>query len=273
MTQAIWGNRRRRIVTLCVLAVAVGAGTSFLLLKQTSVAAENGAALVVYSGPNFTGRSLRVTGNLPDLPKGVLFDWNDTISSIVVLRGTWRLYENGRFNTFLDKTPATKFDVSKQPPVGGWSCVVSADKGPVELTPESSGWADNSISSIELLSTERLVSPMKDGSRHSTAEAAIVIHEHINRGGRTLTLHDSVAALNSGWENTTSSLEVKGGTWRLYQLPNFDRMGWYVDVAGEDLIHEASESGGWTNDDLSSIELLSADVERPAWAILKRKRR
>ena len=97
-----------------------------------------GPELIVYSGDAFDGRSLCVRSTLLDMPKeemanGEVYDWNDRISSIVVTRGRWRLYQNGRCNTRLDETRLGALDVSTKQAVGGWSCVVSADSGPVRV--------------------------------------------------------------------------------------------------------------------------------------------
>jgi hypothetical protein len=100
----------------------------------------------------------------------------------------------------------------------------------------------------------------------------LILYEHVSRRGQELVLTDSVPELETGWDDALSSLEVNGGTWRLYELPHFDPAGWYVDVGGRGLVHEASESGGWTNDAVSSIELLSLENERPGWAVLDRGR-
>ncbi|MEK7757336.1 MAG: hypothetical protein AAB385_09015, partial [Planctomycetota bacterium] len=56
-----------------------------------------------------------------DLPDGTQMLWNDNIGSIVVVSGTFRLYQNGRMNTALDDTPMELVDVKTQAPVSGWS--------------------------------------------------------------------------------------------------------------------------------------------------------
>lgn len=80
------------------------------LRRAPSAEAQAGdAVLVLYAQEDFRGRSIKVTGSLADLPKevlvdGSLFDWNDNVRSLQVQRGTWRLYQNGRFNTEIDES-------------------------------------------------------------------------------------------------------------------------------------------------------------------------
>ena len=50
--------------------------------------------IIVFKDANFGGDSLRT--NLDYLYVGD--DWNDSISSLIVVAGTWQLYENANFN-------------------------------------------------------------------------------------------------------------------------------------------------------------------------------
>jgi hypothetical protein len=52
------------------------------------------AELILYSSPNFQGKSLRVTGDVPNLRE---YRFNDEVSSLVVLSGEWALYEDSNY--------------------------------------------------------------------------------------------------------------------------------------------------------------------------------
>ena len=90
--------------------------------------------------------------------EGKDYDWNDQISSIRVVRGTWMLFENGRANTKLDDSALEELDITEKTPVGGWSALVSASSvGPVEYcSSESGSWGNDTISSIILISPDPL---------------------------------------------------------------------------------------------------------------------
>lgn len=126
---------------------------------QAQIAAQ--PAIVLYSGIDFTGRSLRVIGTLFDMPvfeegEGV-FDWNDQVGSIVVESGTWRLYQHGRANTQLDDTDIALFDVTVKAPARGWSAVVSAtSQGPLTIADPAVLGIGMDISSVELISSDNL---------------------------------------------------------------------------------------------------------------------
>jgi hypothetical protein len=79
------------------------------------------------------------------------------VRSLVVVSGTWRLWQNGRCNTRLDDTPVEALDVSTKEPEPGWSCLVSATSaGPLELSSGAAGGFLHDVSSIELVSVENL---------------------------------------------------------------------------------------------------------------------
>lgn len=118
--------------------------------------------IIVYSGPNFTGKELTLTHSMFDLPKedlgdGKVFNWNDNIRSVVVVSGTWRLFEHGRANTTLDGEKIEHFNRDNKAEVPGWSTLVSADsRGVLELgQPGVGGWGDG-ISSVHLVSDRNL---------------------------------------------------------------------------------------------------------------------
>jgi hypothetical protein len=142
-------------------------GVWFFCFGGKSTAQLAGPEIILYTGEDFTGESVRVTDTLLDLPKGVedgpeefRWNWNDNIKSIEVVRGTWRLYEHGRLNTTLDDTPVEELTAEAARAKGaveGWSCLVSgnSERAVQYPTPTSGPWA-SSISSVELVSEENL---------------------------------------------------------------------------------------------------------------------
>jgi hypothetical protein len=76
---------------------------------------------------------------------------------LIVVSGTWRLFQNGRSNTKLDETPLEALDVRSKEKESGWSTLVSAtSRGPLELRSGAAGGFFRDISSIELVSAENL---------------------------------------------------------------------------------------------------------------------
>jgi len=156
--------KRRLLLALMVTgALSAAAVLRYQSTRRPAAAAQSeGPLLVLYWEEDFQGRALEVTGSLPDLPveadaSGNTFDWNDEVRSIVVVSGTWRLFQNGRSNTKLDETPLAALDVRTKEKESGWSTLVSAtSKGPLELRNGAAGGFHRDISSIELVSAENL---------------------------------------------------------------------------------------------------------------------
>lgn len=151
-----------RLVVGLLIIVAVAGISLALVQTKTSAEEPQKPLLLVYWDTDFGGRCLEITGDLLDLPKcvsddGTELDWNDQISSIVVVSGTWRLCQHGRANTEEVKDEASPDNVVARP-VSGWSCLVSAGStGATKCAkPEGGGWANDEISSIQLVSTENL---------------------------------------------------------------------------------------------------------------------
>ena len=153
--------KKRWILT--ALVVVAGSG---LVLWFTSpgvlLGQAGGPEIVLYTGENFTGRALSVRGTVLDFPREKdldesLFDWNDKVRSLVVLSGTWRLYQHGRLNTRLDDTRLEELDVTTKRPALGWSALVSATAaGQLEIADLGAAGLGQDISSIELISAENL---------------------------------------------------------------------------------------------------------------------
>ena len=118
--------------------------------------------LILFSGPGFTGRELVLRDTVADLPverldDGSTFNWNDEVRSIIVVSGTWKLYQHGRCNTTLDDTPVEQLDLRVQSRVGGWSSLVSANSaGPMRIHSPETASLHRDISSIRLVSTLNL---------------------------------------------------------------------------------------------------------------------
>jgi hypothetical protein len=156
--------RRSVLVTLLIVA-ATGLMLWSLLFPSSgpaTAAQESGPLLVLYSEPNFGGISLEVRDSLVDLPviessDGAKFDWNDSIRSLRVVSGTWRLYQHGRCNTELDQTPLELLDLASRQPARGWSSLMSAtSRGALEAASLETGALADDISSIELVSKSNL---------------------------------------------------------------------------------------------------------------------
>lgn len=148
------------------LALLGGLGGFFYVIsmdRRRPVQAQEGKPLLMlYWEEDFQGRALEVTGSVPDLPLeadafGNTFDWNDEVRSVVVVSGTWRLFQNGRSNTKLDETPLEALDVRAKEKESGWSTLISATStGPLEIRNGAVGGFFRDVSSIELVSASNL---------------------------------------------------------------------------------------------------------------------
>ncbi len=155
--------KRRSVAVLLALGLIAAAFGAAAALRSVAASGQAGRPLLIlFWEEDFQGPSLEVTGSLPDLPVAVdavgnEFNWNDEVRSIVVVSGTWRLYQNGRFNTKLDDTPLSALDLRSKEKDGGWSCLVSAtSQGPLWLPNGAVGGFYRDVSSIELVSAENL---------------------------------------------------------------------------------------------------------------------
>lgn len=155
----------RKVALAIVIVVGTVGGIWSLLRPVGSLDAateDRRPLLIVYTEPSFKGRSLEVWDSVVDFPveksaDGATFDWNDSIRSIRVVRGTWRLHQHGRLNTELDGTPLEVLNLATRKLIQGWSCLLSATSaGVLELpTAESGGWGED-VSSIALISDKNL---------------------------------------------------------------------------------------------------------------------
>jgi hypothetical protein len=125
--------------------------------------AAGGAQIILYEGEDFTGNSVTLGDTCFDLPvhknasSTEEFNWNDEVRSIVIVKGTWRLYQNGRCNTLLDDSTAAETSVKGRLPVGGWSTLISAtSRGPLRIPNVAAGGIWRDVSSVELVSDQNL---------------------------------------------------------------------------------------------------------------------
>ena len=107
-------RRQVRCATACwhfLLAISAVLGVAGTLLlstggeSTTATAQQQPPRLILYSGEDFTGRSIEVADTLLDMPvqidpDGTRFDWNDSVHSIVVVSGTFRVWRHGRCSRF-----------------------------------------------------------------------------------------------------------------------------------------------------------------------------
>jgi hypothetical protein len=150
---------KKKLLLLGAPAAIAVLGLGLLLSGKLPVLGEaNEARIILFTGENFTGRSLVVSGTLFDLPSeedpdGSVFHWNDETRSLIVVSGTWRAFEHGRANTRLDDTKFEDFDIRTKLPDIGWSTLVSAtSSGRLELPTLGHGGIGKGISSLELIS-------------------------------------------------------------------------------------------------------------------------
>jgi hypothetical protein len=142
---------------------AVLAAVYFLVSSdpQPASAGDVLPSITLFSGEDFTGRSLTIAGTCYDMPKEgdgpTAYDWNDEVRSVVVNGGTWRLYQHGRCNTKLDPTRLADFNVRAKEPEGGWSCLLSATStGPLKIPNTAAAGFFRDVSSLELVSSRNL---------------------------------------------------------------------------------------------------------------------
>jgi hypothetical protein len=152
-----------RIVAFSALILA-GSALAWAVFRHSVTQAEESLEIILFRGENFTGNQIRLTNSVLDMPQGALDGpeelrgWNDTIGSVIVVRGTWRLYQHGRHNTGIDTDESPEQVVlAEKVPEKGWTCLVSAaPDGPREYaSPAIGGW-DSDVSSVELVSTQSL---------------------------------------------------------------------------------------------------------------------
>jgi hypothetical protein len=163
-----------RTVLLSVVAFVLGIATAVLYQRgrgEHEARAVGRPEIIFYSEPGFQGRELHLYDSSVDLPfdefaDGSVAVWNDSIGSIVVVGGTWRLYQHGRWNTLLDDTPIERLDVTRMQCVSGWSNVLSANSaGPLRIASLEYGGLGPDISSVQLVSSENLPDWVFTGQR------------------------------------------------------------------------------------------------------------
>jgi hypothetical protein len=127
---------KTKAIVLSVVSFLLGVGATVLILRESRehhvATALLKPEIILYSQPNFQGREVHLYQDAVDLPSEELADgtkvlWNDNVASVIVVSGTWRLYQHGRMNTALDDTPRESLDVRTKSPASGWSSLISAN--------------------------------------------------------------------------------------------------------------------------------------------------
>jgi hypothetical protein len=155
----------KKVLLIALVVLPLGIALALYLSEKPlpqAVGQVQAPQIVLYTGENFTGRELLVEGTVFDLPReeegdGSFFDWNDNVRSLIVVSGTWRLYQNGRCNTQLDDTRLEAFDIRGKGHVQGWSALVSGTStGSLEIPDLAAGGLGEDLSSVELISQANL---------------------------------------------------------------------------------------------------------------------
>jgi hypothetical protein len=150
---------RSRAIVACVV---VTLGAVLFYRAGDSKAQGQGAEAVIYWEEEGVRRTLVINETILDMPLGTdaagdEYSWNDQITKIEVVRGTFRVYQHGRSNTELDDTKLDALDVRTKSPAMGWSCLISASAhGSVVYDKTNGVFPPNEISSIEVISDQTL---------------------------------------------------------------------------------------------------------------------
>ncbi|MBI4604273.1 MAG: beta/gamma crystallin family protein [Planctomycetes bacterium] len=156
---------KAKTVVVSVVAFAAGVATALFFSRgagDLQAAAALKPEIIFYSQPNFQGREVHLYGDAVDLPYEDLADgtqmlWNDNVGSLIVVSGTWRLYQHGRMNTALDDTPLELLDLGSKVQIGGWSSLVSGTTaGPLKIASVEHLGVGPDISSVQLVSSLNL---------------------------------------------------------------------------------------------------------------------
>ncbi|TDM04976.1 MAG: hypothetical protein C4K60_21375 [Ideonella sp. MAG2] len=141
----------------------------------------NTPAVLVYEHAGGAGRSLNVTANIANLDS---VGFNDEISSIEVLRGQWLFCEHADYKG---------------------KCITL---GPGRHSIEAH--FNDVISSIRMAD-----SSSNSGWSTSTPSGSLAAYEHIDGGGRSITVTSAVTDLaRQGFNDSISSLDIRQGTWQ-----------------------------------------------------------
>ncbi len=182
--------------------------------------------LILFQDPDFQGPHKHVFNSEENLNADEDNDFNDSVSSIVVIKGNWRFYRNWR----------------------------NDDNYPVVLGPglyprvEDVAIRDNDLSSLQVVDEEPTVAA-------DPVTAHIVLFEHaLFRGAHKHVfqkMDDLGAGDDNSFDNITSSIAVLAGTWWTFGDPGQQRQ--FKSFLGPGL-YPRLDSVNITNDDLTSLE-------------------
>ncbi len=186
--------------------------------------------IILYEHIDFKGKTLELSGNDLDFRR---HNFNDIVSSIVVISGQWTLYEHINF--------------------GGRSITI----GPGRYRwIEDLGMRNDLASSVKLLTA----TPPPPPPPPTSDKPAVVLHMHADFIGDTRTYHDDMPDLRAdGFNDTVSSITIHHGHWAFYEHINF---------TGKSIVlgpgkYRWVEENGFANDTLSSIKLLDKTPPPP----------
>ena len=166
-------NRIRQTISILLAVIFL------LIVAAGSVSA---GKVVVYHDINFGGAQFTATSNIPYVGDS----WNDQISSIKVLSGNWRFYQDANY------------------------------KGPFwDLEPGDYNWVEDEGIPNDVISSFRQVS-----------EPKVLLYNDIDFGGGHFGVSKATPYVGDYWNDRVSSIKVLSGTWRFYQDANYGGRYW-----------------------------------------------
>ena len=182
--------------------------------------------VILFQDPNFQGPHKHVFNSEENLNAGEDNDFNDSVSSIVVISGNWKFYRNWHRD----------------------------DDYPLVLGPglyprvEDVAIRDNDMSSLQVVDQEPTVSA-------DPVAAHIMLFEHAQFRGAHKHVFQKLDDLGAGddnsFDNITSSIVVLAGTWWTFGDPGQQRQ--FKPFLGPGL-YPTLDSVNIPNDDLTSLE-------------------
>jgi hypothetical protein len=194
---------------------------------STTVVTGNAATgqIILFEHANFHGRHRHIFNSEDNLNASEDSDFNDMVSSIVVVSGNWQFFRNAGF------------DVAYPPILGPGIYSLVSDVG----------IANDNLSSLQIVQQEPTVTGMP-------LDAHIVLFEHADlRGGhKHVFAKDTLdASDDDSLDDKVSSIVVLAGNWVTFAASNFD--GQYSPILGLGRYRDVRDIG-ITNDDLSSLQ-------------------
>lgn len=158
------------------------------------------SGIVVYQDANFSGRSRSFTSDVPDLSR---FGMNDSISSVRVFSGRWRLCRHANYQDCFEVDSRAIRDLSEV----GFNDAVSS----IQLVRpgDGGGWRHDGHQG-------------RDEDRGGDGRGVAILFEDANFGGRGLEVREAIPDLSrSGFNDRVSSIRILSGRWLVCQDANF----------------------------------------------------